>query len=75
VTNFEDNGDFVLVTVEDENGHTKEYRAQYLVGADGGRFVGPKIGVQMEGPRNLVDFVSTHFRADLSEYWDGVLPP
>jgi hypothetical protein len=26
-----------------------------------------------EGTTDLVDFVSTHFKVDLSEYWDGKL--
>jgi 2,4-dichlorophenol 6-monooxygenase len=39
----------VLVKVEDTQGEVTEYRAQYLVGADGRKLVGPKIGVQMEG--------------------------
>jgi 2,4-dichlorophenol 6-monooxygenase len=71
VTGFEDNRELVLVSVQGPDGEVKQYRTQYLIGADGGRFVGPKIGIQMEGPRNLVDFVSTQFRADLSEHWDG----
>jgi 2,4-dichlorophenol 6-monooxygenase len=71
VLDFEDTENVVLVKVEDPQGKVTEYRAQYLVGADGGKLVGPKIGARMEGPTNLVDFVSTHFRADLSKYWDG----
>lgn len=46
------------------------YRSNYLVGADGGKTVGPKIGVEMEGPGGLRKIVSTHFKADLSVYWD-----
>ena len=48
-----------------------EYCCQYLVGADGGRFVGPRIGIQMDGPRGITDMVSIHFKADLSQYWDS----
>jgi 2,4-dichlorophenol 6-monooxygenase len=71
VLDFEDKGDHVLVKVKSPDDKVTSYRAQYLIGADGGKTIGPKIGVQMEGPRNLVDFVSTHFKADLSKYCDG----
>jgi len=49
-------------------------RSQYLVGADTGRRVGPAIGIQFEGPTNLVDMVSAHFSADLSKYIDDDSP-
>jgi hypothetical protein len=62
-----------MVTVEGSDGKITQYRAQYVVAADGGKTAGPKIGVKMEGPTGLVDFVSTHFKADLSKYWDGKL--
>jgi 2,4-dichlorophenol 6-monooxygenase len=45
-------------------------RARYVIAADGGKTVGPREGVQMNGPTNMVDMVSTHFTADLSQYWD-----
>lgn len=70
VTDFVDDGNSVLVTVLDPDGKETKYRCQYLVGADGGRFVGPKLGVVMEGPKGIADMVSIHFSADLSEYWD-----
>ena len=71
VVEFTPGRDFVTAKVRDSTGKITSYRAKYLVGADGGKTIGPKIGVQMEGPTKLVDFVSTHFKADLSEYWDG----
>ena len=70
VTNFVDDGTAVVVTVQDSEGKESMYRAQYLVGADGGRTVGHKIGVTMEGRTGITDMVSVHFSADLSEYWD-----
>lgn len=42
-------------------------RAQYMIAADGGKKIGPKLGVKMEGPRDIVDMVNIHFKADLSE--------
>jgi 2,4-dichlorophenol 6-monooxygenase len=44
--------------------------ATYLIAADGGKTVGPGLGVAMEGPSGIMDMVSTHFSADLSEWWD-----
>lgn len=72
VLDFVEHDDHIVVTVKDSDGKLTTYRTQYLVGADGGKTVGPKIGAQMEGPRNLVDFVSVYFKADLSEYCDGM---
>jgi 2,4-dichlorophenol 6-monooxygenase len=69
VVDFVEEADSVLVTVENK-GVQKKYRAQFLVGADGGKFVNPKIGAVLEGPTGIADMVSTHFSADLSEYWD-----
>ncbi|KAF2809360.1 uncharacterized protein BDZ99DRAFT_463196 [Mytilinidion resinicola] len=69
VVDFVDEGDSVLVTVE-ANGQQTQYRAQFLVGADGGKLVNEKIGAVLEGPSGIADMVSTHFSADLSEYWD-----
>ena len=54
----------------DLEGKESVYRAEYMVGADGGKTVVPKLGIAMEGIRNLRRVVSTHFRADLSKYWD-----
>jgi 2,4-dichlorophenol 6-monooxygenase len=70
VSDFIDEGQSILVTVQDSEGVETQYRCQYLIGADGGRFVGPKIGVEMEGPKGITDMVSIYFKADLSEYWD-----
>lgn len=85
---FVDEGDSVLVTVEDAEGKSTRYRAKYLVAADGGKTIGPKIGVVMHGPTGklcprskcenyelnlcagVADMVSTHFSADLSQYWN-----
>jgi 2,4-dichlorophenol 6-monooxygenase len=49
-------------------GTGREYsvRAQYALGADGGRTVGRTIGAKLEGQVGLVDMVSTHVIADLS---------
>jgi 2,4-dichlorophenol 6-monooxygenase len=43
-------------------------RADYLLGADGGRTVGDTVGIAMTGPRDLMKMVSVHFSADLGGY-------
>lgn len=46
-----------------------QVRAKYLIAADGGRTIGGKIGIKMEGPTRLITQVSVHFEADLSGYY------
>ncbi|KAJ5951531.1 uncharacterized protein N7479_009944 [Penicillium vulpinum] len=70
VVDFADEGQHVIVHVKRADGEKFTYRASYLVGADGGKTVGTKIGVEMLGPKNLAHVVSTHFKADLSDLWD-----
>ncbi|OAP57540.1 hypothetical protein AYL99_08278 [Fonsecaea erecta] len=70
VVDFHDTGDHVEVTVQDTTGNISTYRTRYLIGADGGRTIGQKIGVTMQGPTGITDMVSVHFGADLSQYWD-----
>ena len=70
MVDFTDEGASVAVKVIDNTGAETVYRCQYLIGADGGRTVGPNLGIKMEGPRDITDMVSVHFSADLSEYWD-----
>lgn len=67
---FADEGDTVKVKVIDQEEKETVYRCQYLIGADGGRTIGPRLGIKMEGPTNITDMVSMHFSADLSQYWD-----
>src|SRR3954471_2669425 len=71
VTDWEQTEAGVTVTVLNrDTQETHTVRARYVIAADGGKTVGPKVGVQMTGPTNMVDMVSTHFTADLSQYWD-----
>lgn len=61
------------VTAQVVNRDTDEkftVKARYVIAADGGKTVGPRENVAMIGPTDMVDMVSTHFTADLSEYWD-----
>jgi 2,4-dichlorophenol 6-monooxygenase len=45
-------------------------RSPYVIAADGGKTVGPMLGVGMQGPTGMLDLVSMHFSADLSPWWD-----
>jgi 2,4-dichlorophenol 6-monooxygenase len=66
---FASEEDGVTATVRDvESGEDFEVRCQYLIGADGGKTVGPQLGVSMLGPTRMADFVSIWFSADLSSY-------
>jgi 2,4-dichlorophenol 6-monooxygenase len=68
-----------LSLVEDEDGVTSTIersgskrlfiRSKYVVAADGGRTIGAQLGVEMEGLKKLSTSTSTHFEADLSEYY------
>ena len=51
-----------------ETGEAFEVRSLYLCGADRGRTINPALGIELQGPTNLVDMVSTHMSADLSKY-------
>jgi 2,4-dichlorophenol 6-monooxygenase len=43
-------------------------RARYVIACDGGRTVGQKLGITLEGQRNFARAVSTHMTADLSQW-------
>jgi 2,4-dichlorophenol 6-monooxygenase len=57
-----------------QSGEEFHVRSQFLIGADRGRTVGPAIGIELDGPTNLVDMVSTHFVGDLSKHIDDDSP-
>lgn len=44
--------------------------SQYVIAADGGRTVGRQVGITLEGERNILDMVSVHMSADLSDVLD-----
>ena len=61
----------VTASINDLDNHrTYTVRAQYMVGADGGKTVGPGLGVEMDGLKNIARIVSSHVTADLSPWWD-----
>lgn len=51
-----------------DSGDVQEVRARYVIAADGGRTVGPMLGLKMEGPTGLAEMMSIYYRADLSAY-------
>jgi 2,4-dichlorophenol 6-monooxygenase len=61
--------DGVIATVYDVEADC-EYtvRAKYLLGCDGGRTVGPALGVEMDGRRDIMQEISIHMTADLSRW-------
>jgi 2,4-dichlorophenol 6-monooxygenase len=68
---FDQDADGVHATIKDlDTNEIYTVHAQYMIGADGGKTVGNALGVTMEGPCGLLDMVSTHFTADLSEWMD-----
>lgn len=65
---LEEDADGVVATIEDRtSGENYQVRARYLLACDGGRAVGPQLGVTMEGHLAVATNVSIHFSADLSQ--------
>ena len=57
----------VTTLIKDLNtGEQFEVRSQYVLAADGGRTVGPQLGIEMLGQRGMADFITVWFAADLS---------
>jgi 2,4-dichlorophenol 6-monooxygenase len=55
--------------VDRESGEETRIVADYLVAADGGRTIGPALGIELEGEHAILDFVNTYFSADLSRWF------
>jgi 2,4-dichlorophenol 6-monooxygenase len=68
---FTQDEDGVTATIKDlAKDLTYSVRAQYLVGADGGKTVGAMLGIQTSGLSDVARIVSSHVTADLSPWWD-----
>ena len=68
---FEQDADGVSAVIADHaGGNEYRVRARYMIASDGGRTVGPAMGVAMRGAPRLFDMVTAHFEADLSSYID-----
>ena len=71
LVSFEQDDEGVHAVILDRDSQqTYTVHAQYMVAADGGKTVGPELGVTMQGPTGILDMVSTHFTADLSQWWE-----
>lgn len=69
VIEIEQDADRVTATVRDKNdGSTYTVRARWVLACDGGRTIGRKLGIELEGPRDLVRIVSIYMTADLSRW-------
>ena len=69
LVDLEQDGDGVTATVRDKaTGADLRVRARYLLACDGGRTVGRTLGVEMQGPRDVMRIVSVYMSADLSPW-------
>ena len=69
VVELQQDAEGVTATVRDVD-EDREYtvRSRYLLACDGGRTIGPALGVEMEGPRNIAQEISIHMTADLTPW-------
>src|SRR5262245_5867530 len=71
LVDLEQDADGVTATVRDKaTGAETLVRARYVLACDGGRTVGRLLGVEMQGPRDVMRIVSIYMSADLSR-WAG----
>ena len=67
---MEETSQGVVATIENRaSGETYRVAARYLLACDGGRVVGPQVGIAMEGHLGVATSVSIHFSADLSKHF------
>ena len=66
---FEQTADHVLARVRDhQSGQDYMVRAAYMLACDGGKTVGAKLGIELEGLRDVAKEVSVYMSADLSQW-------
>lgn len=69
LVDLEQDADGVTATVRDKTTGTETLvRARYVLACDGGRTVGRRIGVELEGIRDVMRIVSVYMSADLSRW-------
>lgn len=69
LVSFAQDPDGVTATVVDrDDDRTYDVRARYLLACDGGRTVGRRLGVRLDGTRELARIATVHFSADLSAW-------
>lgn len=66
---LEQDAEGVIATIRDRTtGEETRVRCRYLLACDGGRTVGRKLGVEMQGARDVMRIVSIYMSADLSKW-------
>ncbi|MBH0118049.1 FAD-dependent monooxygenase [Rhodococcus sp. CX] len=66
---FAADDDGVTAVISDrDTGEQTEVRARFMIAADGGKTVGPALGIQTIGEKNVLDMVTVYFEADLSPW-------
>lgn len=72
VTGVVEKADHVSVTVQrrkSEDGAVEEFKAQYVLAADGGRGMAEMLNIGWEGERDILEMLSVHFRSkDVRKY-------
>ncbi|MEV6196347.1 FAD-dependent monooxygenase [Streptomyces sp. NPDC051920] len=69
LTAFSQDAEHVTATVtRRDTGESYRVRGRYLLAADGGRTVGPALGIAAEGMRDVARVVTFHLTADLSRW-------
>jgi 2,4-dichlorophenol 6-monooxygenase len=75
LVSFSQDEDGVLATILNRgSGTTYQVRAQYMIAADGGKKVGPDLGIAMEGAPRIIDMMSAHIEANLAPWIDDDTP-
>ncbi|KAI1099919.1 FAD binding domain-containing protein [Jackrogersella minutella] len=64
VLSVREEGDSVVLLIRTKDG-AEEVRAQYVLGADGGRGFAQNIGIDWEGKQDIVEMMTVHFKAEL----------
>jgi 2,4-dichlorophenol 6-monooxygenase len=67
---FAEKDDRVVAEIRNrDTGEVTRVVAQYVIAADGGRTLGPQLGVEMQGTVKMADVSTAYFSADLSKWW------
>jgi 2,4-dichlorophenol 6-monooxygenase len=69
VTDLVQDEDGAVATVRDKDtGEDYRVKADWVLACDAGRTIGPRLGIELEGVRELQNEVSLHISADLSQW-------
>lgn len=56
------------IVLDRQSGERMTVRCAYMIAADGGKTINPALGIEMIGDKDLGDFYTVWFAADLSQY-------